>query len=98
MPPPPKHQQLSPVSGGWRCTSGVCPPPPPPPPPQDLLDTLPLVLSFWFALGAHEFGHMQAARERGVQLYLPLIVPAGELAPRLPPWRWPEIPLLGAPR
>ena len=32
---------------------------------------------FWFALGAHEWGHWWAAQRRGVELYLPVVVPAG---------------------
>lgn len=34
-------------------------------------------MGFWFLLGAHEWGHRQAAKEASVQLYWPLIVPAG---------------------
>ena len=44
---------------------------------QDLLDALPLALSFWALLGVHELGHSQAASKAGVQLYWPLTVPAG---------------------
>ncbi|KAI8476224.1 MAG: hypothetical protein J3K34DRAFT_401610 [Monoraphidium minutum] len=45
--------------------------------PRDIADALPLVGAFWFALGAHEWGHRYAAGRAGVSLYLPLIVPAG---------------------
>ncbi|KAG1675957.1 hypothetical protein FOA52_014201 [Chlamydomonas sp. UWO 241] len=34
-------------------------------------------LAFFFILGSHEWGHWWAAKKRGVELYLPLIVPAG---------------------
>ena len=44
---------------------------------QDFYDAVPGCLAFWFALGAHEWGHRWAADRRGVELYLPFIIPAG---------------------
>ncbi|EFJ40782.1 hypothetical protein VOLCADRAFT_119887 [Volvox carteri f. nagariensis] len=44
---------------------------------QDFVDALPGVLAFFFALGSHDFGHYQAARRHGLELYLPFYLPAG---------------------
>eukprot|EP00195_Chlamydomonas_chlamydogama_P008095 CAMPEP_0202901442 /NCGR_PEP_ID=MMETSP1392-20130828/14253_1 /ASSEMBLY_ACC=CAM_ASM_000868 /TAXON_ID=225041 /ORGANISM="Chlamydomonas chlamydogama, Strain SAG 11-48b" /LENGTH=475 /DNA_ID=CAMNT_0049587999 /DNA_START=68 /DNA_END=1495 /DNA_ORIENTATION=+ len=44
---------------------------------QDFLDALPGALAFFFALGAHEWGHQWAAKRRGLGTYYPLFVPAG---------------------
>ncbi|GLI60429.1 hypothetical protein VaNZ11_002582 [Volvox africanus] len=44
---------------------------------QDVIEALPGVLAFFFALGSHDLGHYQAARRHGLQLYLPFYIPAG---------------------
>ncbi|KAG2430753.1 hypothetical protein HYH02_013592 [Chlamydomonas schloesseri] len=44
---------------------------------QDFVDALPGVLAFFFALGSHDFGHYQAAKRQGLELYLPFYIPAG---------------------
>ncbi|KAJ9523354.1 hypothetical protein QJQ45_005399 [Haematococcus lacustris] len=44
---------------------------------QDWLDAAPFMLATAALLGAHEFGHWQAARKHGTDMYLPFIIPAG---------------------
>ncbi|KAG2483904.1 hypothetical protein HYH03_017226 [Edaphochlamys debaryana] len=44
---------------------------------QDIVDAIPGALALWFALGAHDFGHYQAAKRHGLQLYVPFYLPAG---------------------
>lgn len=43
---------------------------------QDFIDVLPTFIAFWTVLGVHEWGHIVAARERGMQLQLPVFIPA----------------------
>lgn len=42
-----------------------------------MLDALPSAVAFWFVLGAHEWGHWQAAKKYDLSQYLPFVLPGG---------------------